>query len=265
MERVVLGKLQKLDLASSSKGEQEKYYDPVNHKYIKLPFYYEGRYWKDYMVEHLSGRIFGRDYTLGVPIVDQEIVMTDKNLHAVRSDDFCKDGELWISFARIYDRFRVYVEDCRSGEERLWQMINTMRDECGVDIMPYLCVMFTADFLLLNEDRHFNNLGLFYKKDGSYGIAPLFDFGLGLFEHQKIYEGKTLEEIDPFHFRLKPLGVCGTDALAYLADMGCREDIAYVVSGIRMDLEEALFPSRNAYNYYMQAAELLRRQYERKV
>ena len=265
METVELKKLIKLDIASSSKGEQEKFYDPEKRMYIKLPFYYEGTYWKDYMVEHLSGRIFGEDYTLGVPIVDQEIVMTDRNLPAVRSKDFCSDNEQWFSLARVYERYMVYVEDCRSGQERLWQIINTAKDCCGVDIVPYLCVMFVADTLLLNEDRHYNNLGLLYKSDDVFEIAPLFDFGLGLFEHSSQYEGKTLEEIDPFHMRLRPLGVCGTDALDYLAEDGCRGDIAYIVSGIRTDLDRALFPNENAYAYYQKAAEVLRRRYERKL
>ena len=265
MDFVDLNKLIKLDIASSSKGEQEKYYDTEKRSYIKLPFYFDEKYWKDYMVEHLSGMIFGEDYTLGVDIVQQEIVMTNRELHAVRSKDFCHDGEQWLPMGRIYERFHVYVEDCRSGSERLFQLIYTAKDECGVDIVPYLTVMFIADLLLLNEDRHYNNLGLLYKADGSYAAAPLFDFGLGLFEHDTNYENKSLEEIDPFNIRLRPLGVDGLKALEYLVDIADnREDIAYVVSGIRTDLDKSLFPNDNGYKYYMQAAEALRSRYERK-
>ena len=53
---VKLHTLRRLDIAGSSKGDQEKYYDEDRRAYIKLPFYYEGKYWKDYMVEHLSGK-----------------------------------------------------------------------------------------------------------------------------------------------------------------------------------------------------------------
>ena len=266
MDIIDLNKFIKLDIASSSKGEQEKYYDMENRSYIKLPFYFDGKYWKDYMVEHLSGKIFGDDYTLGVEIVQQEIVMTNKELYAVRSKDFCQDGEQWLPMGRIYERFHVYIEDCRTGYDRLLQLINTAKDECDVDIVPYLTVMFIADLLLLNEDRHYNNLGLLYKADGRYSAAPLFDFGLGLFEHDKNYENKTLDEIDPFNIRLRPLGVEGLKALDYLADItGNREDIAYVVSGIRTDLEKALFPNENGYEYYIQAASVLRSRYERKL
>ena len=262
---ISLRELRRLDINGSSKGEQEKYYDDEKRAYIKLPFYYEGKYWKDYMVEHLSGRIFREDYTLGVKIVDQEIVMTDKDLYAVRSDDFCHDDELWLSMARIYERFGIYAEDAKDGEERLWQIINTAEEHCGIDLTAYLTVMFVADLLLLNEDRHYNNFGILFNEDGSYSAAPLFDFGLGLFEHGRIYEDKSLQEIDPETIRLRPLGVTGLKALELMADIGCREDIAYVVSGIRKDLDRKLFPNENGYEWYRYIAEKLGRIYERKI
>ena len=262
---VKLHTLRRLDIAGSSKGDQEKYYDEDRHAYIKLPFYYEGKYWKDYMVEHLSGRLFEDDYTLGIQIVDQEIIMTDKGLPAVRSADFCADDEQWLSVARIFERFRVYPEDAKSGEERLWQIMNTAEEYCGIDLSAYLTVMFVADLLLLNEDRHYNNLGLLYTDSGSFGVAPLFDFGLGLFEHGKIYENKSLKEIEPENIRLRPLGVTGLKALDLMADLGYREDIAYVVSGIRTELKRELFPNDNGYEWYVYISDKLRKTYERKI
>ncbi len=264
-EIIRLRTLRRLDITGSSKGEQEKYYDDKNRAYIKLPFYHEGKYWKDYMVEYLSSRIFAEDYTLGIKIVEQEIVMTDKDLPAVRSADFCTGDEIWLSMARIFERFGVYAEDARSGEERLWQIMNTAQEECGTDISSYLAVMFVADLLLLNEDRHYNNFGLLYNDDGTFDRAPLFDFGLGLFEHERFYENKSLEEIDPENIMLRPLGVPGLKALEYLSALGYREDIAYLVSGIRCDLEKGLFPNDNAYKWYQYISDKLRRTYERKI
>lgn len=64
--------------------------------------------------------------------------------------------------------------------------------------------MTIIDFLVGNEDRHFFNFGTLY--DGNnYKVAPLFDFGLGLFEHDVYYKNLTLEQCitkmskKPFH------------------------------------------------------------------
>ena len=122
-----------------------------------------------------------------------------------------------------------------------------------------------ADLLLLNEDRHYNNLGLLYTDSGSFGVAPLFDFGLGLFEHGKIYENKSLKDIEPENIRLRPLGVTGLKALDLMADLGYREDIAYVVSGIRTELKRELFPNDNGYEWYVYISDKLRKTYERKI
>ena len=62
------------------------------------------------------------------------------------------------------------------------------------------------DLLVLNQDRHFKNFGVFYNNiKKQFEPALLFDFGMGLFENDNQFDDmNTLEEcmrysyIDPF-------------------------------------------------------------------
>ena len=47
--------------------------------------------------------------------------------------------------------------------------------------MEYLKKILTVDTLFLNEDRHFHNVAVIRKKDGSFRECPVFDHGAALF------------------------------------------------------------------------------------
>lgn len=71
-------------------------------------------------------------------------------------------------------------------------VIDIVKSECNLDITNYLIVMCVLDYVLLNEDRHLNNFGVVSGITG-FRQAALFDFGLGLFEHDRRYNGKNYE------------------------------------------------------------------------
>lgn len=49
------------------------------------------------------------------------------------------------------------------------------------DFGVYLKTMLTVDALFLNEDRHFHNIAVIQRADGTFREAPLFDHGAALF------------------------------------------------------------------------------------
>ena len=51
------GKMSELQLISSSKGNQRKWYVKEERMYVKEQFFYQGKYWKDYLVEVISSEI----------------------------------------------------------------------------------------------------------------------------------------------------------------------------------------------------------------
>ena len=63
--------------------------------------------------------------------------------------------------------------------ERIEHTIQFIKDLAGIDITDYLRKTFTLDMITLNEDRHFNNLGLL-EKDSHFRQVPIFDNGNSL-------------------------------------------------------------------------------------
>lgn len=59
-------------------------------------------------------------------------------------------------------------------------VIDFCKDTVGLDLTEYFKKVFTLDYIVLNEDRHFHNLGIIMDSDGSYKPAPIFDNGKSL-------------------------------------------------------------------------------------
>jgi hypothetical protein len=242
----------RLDYASTSKGNQIKYYDNLNHHYIKLPFYYQGVWWKDYMVENLSNVLAEMLDTLDVKIVRQTVCMTSENKYAVVSQDFCADGSEWISFRRFCN-LPIYKDKGRAYKVYT-ELLNAYKSICDTDIENYLIVMIVMDFLLLNEDRHFNNFGIL-SYNGEFATAPLFDFGLGLFEHDMRYNGKSLTEALALT-ECKPFSSDASEAINMLVNIGKSAIIKKIIKDIEIP-DNALFPSELAYEYFKYAVNYL--------
>ena len=170
--------IKKLDMGSTSKGNQPKYYDYSTNEYIKEQFYYQDIYWKDYMVEVLSS-VIAKELHTSIQIVHQTVAELSNGRFACISKDFSKDDYDWVPMSRT----KCY-EQCKKERGKSFKIFTAIKDyfgNIGLDITEYLVVMIIMDFLLGNEDRHYGNFGFLKNKDGSVSVAPLFDFGLGLF------------------------------------------------------------------------------------
>ena len=91
----------KISTNSTSKGNQEKFYKEDTDEYIKLPFYYQNRYWKDYMVEHLAWRLSTFFNERRFSVVKQNIVKTSYDTYASISKNFMPNESEFVSFSRM--------------------------------------------------------------------------------------------------------------------------------------------------------------------
>ena len=72
--------------------------------------------------------------------------------------------------------------------------VNFIKEHTKLDIREYLANTFYLDMLILNEDRHFNNLGLIFD-DKKFHIGPIFDNGKSfLIGNKKAKDCKKLDE-----------------------------------------------------------------------
>ncbi len=77
-----------------------------------------------------------------------------------------------LAYPKMGDRIRFVVEivEAATGLEKFGE---------------YLKKVLTIDALFLNEDRHFHNLAVIQKKDGTFRECPIFDHGAALFSDVK--------------------------------------------------------------------------------
>lgn len=102
-----------------------------------------------------------------------------------RSKDFTRFGEEFITLYRFYQfmtgrKLNVDVNHLNTPGERADYVLNFFSRHCSLDLSEYFSKIFTLDALILNEDRHFNNLGIIRRNNGSYRTAPIFDHGKSL-------------------------------------------------------------------------------------
>ena len=64
-------------------------------------------------------------------------------------------------------------------EERIQFVTRFIRAIAGIDISDYLSKVFSLDRIILNEDRHLNNLALIFTGT-KFLPAPIFDNGISL-------------------------------------------------------------------------------------
>lgn len=195
-----------LQLLSSSKGNQRKWYHSEKDVYVKEQFFYQGRYWKDYLVEVISSEIGKQLPAKCARVLEQRAcIITDANgmAYGVYSKNFAA-GLSYIPFKRIIDANNIYFDERADIDEKWNFVLESIEKFCKLDYTDFLITMTLLDYLVGNEDRHLNNFGVLFGNH-IFSISPLFDFGLGLFEHDLKYEHVAFREClalmysKPFH------------------------------------------------------------------
>ena len=219
----------KLDSCTSSKGNQVKYYSEVEQAYIKLQFYYDSQFWHDELVEVIASELFYNKFD--IPVIEQFPVLTNEGW-GTYSKDFT-NGKTFISFATLCEKYFGDIIQIPYAERfvRIRDIINKC---CNLDVTDYLLVMALTDTIVLNEDRHYNNFGVLYKDD-IYTISPLFDYGLGLFEHDSSYTASKYNnnlEVALRKVKSKPFLTNHFKTLKSLCDLGYADKLQYYLKSI---------------------------------
>ena len=101
-----------------------------------------------------------------------------------RSKNFLTGEDELITFYRLYynevgkDLSKV-IATMDTMEERIEYVIDFIKASCDLDIREYLSRVLTLDMIILNEDRHLNNLAIIMRGD-EFMPAPIFDNGVSL-------------------------------------------------------------------------------------
>lgn len=178
-------------VSGSSIGTQRKYYNK-GYWYKQNRNGYEGR------AEYLASVV------LSCSNIDDYVEYECCKINGkdgCRSFNFLRDGESYISLQRLYDIYhggqlseRIRIYD--SVAERIDYVVAFTENCTGINIREYLGRLLTFDMLIVNVDRHFNNIGILVNSNaGQYRTAPVFDNGnallsdLGRYDHEDSLAG----------------------------------------------------------------------------
>ncbi|MGN7401954.1 HipA domain-containing protein [Cytobacillus praedii] len=175
--------------STSSKGDQSKW--RVGDKWVKQNTRgYEGQ------AEVLASLVLAcsilqeKDYVKYTPC---EIVLPDgKTSKGCYSFDF--RGKLQeVTLERLFEANftstdSILNDKSLSTQEKFDQIMQQVEDFTGLNVRQEISRLLAFDALILNEDRHTNNILFLYNPlDKTWKLAPIFDNGLSLLSDEKDY------------------------------------------------------------------------------
>lgn len=171
---------------TSSKGNQEKWYDNEIDKWYKLDqFGYEA------LTETIISKLLGQsNIESDTPFSFAHYEMERLNVHGrdrtgCSSENFLKEGQSIITLSHLFSRqlgasLKNKLEKLSSDKKRIQYLAEATADYTGLKEFPqYLTLLFEVDALFLNDDRHLNNIAVIEEK-GKFKYCPIFDNGAGL-------------------------------------------------------------------------------------
>lgn len=177
---------------TSSKGNQEKWYDQETDSWFKLD---------QYGYEALSETVVSS-------LLEQSNLETDTPFTFVRyqmerirvhghertgcsSKNFLKSGQSLITVNRLLTSYlgmplREKLLRFSSDKKRIAYLADTTAEITGLNLFPqYLTLLFEVDALFCNDDRHLNNIAVI-EENGHYEYCPIFDNGAGLLSNTQL-------------------------------------------------------------------------------
>ena len=118
---------------------------------------------------------------LGIDHVPYSVKWSDGKPYSVCADFVTKETDL-VSAWRI-----LQIRPKANHENFYLHYVNICK-ELGIDVVPALDRMIVLDYIIGNEDRHFNNFGLLRNADTLdwIGAAPIFDSGTSLWYDRSV-------------------------------------------------------------------------------
>lgn len=176
MQKIQLDKRYLVNIDGTSDGTQDKYFkDEIWYK----PDYFGGEGYAEYLAS-LILQYSSLEETKYVQY--EEIEINGKK--GCCSKNFLSDNEEFISLYRLYQMTtgenlakKISTLDL---EKRPEFVLDFVKNQTGVDLRTYFANHFALDRIILNEDRHFNNLGIIFDGE-NFKEAPIFDNGHSFF------------------------------------------------------------------------------------
>jgi len=171
---------------TSSKGNQEKWFDKETNRWYKLDqFGYEA------LAESLVSSLLeestfenNTSFTF-VRYQPERLNVHRRDRTGCSSENFLKDGWSIITVGKLLNQFLggtllKKLSQLPSDKKRIAYLADATAEYTKLNAFPqYLTLLFEIDALFLNDDRHLNNIAVL-EKDGRFDYCPIFDNGASL-------------------------------------------------------------------------------------
>lgn len=177
---------------TSSKGNQEKWYDEASDRWYKLDqFGYEA------LAETLIYRLLEKSNIMkDTDFSFAEYEMERLNVHGrertgCSSVNFLKEGQSIVTLSHLFKRMlgmplKDKLIKLSSDKKRIEYLAEETVKFTGLKNFPqYLTLLFEIDALFLNDDRHLNNIAVI-EENGRFGYCPIFDNGAALLSNTQL-------------------------------------------------------------------------------
>lgn len=186
---MIIDRIQKADTlekVTSSKGNQNKWY--ADGKWYK-----EDGLGYEALAEVVISKLLEKTNISDFVSYSYEPLVRDGRIyHGCVSDSFMKEtDDKVVSVERLFQAWNgkgaaLSVLKYTETIDRIRFVAETVEKVTGLKKFGrYLLHVITIDTLFYNEDRHFHNLAVIEKKDGTYRECPIFDNGAALFSDVK--------------------------------------------------------------------------------
>lgn len=177
---------------TSSKGNQEKWYDQTTDSWYKLDqFGYEA------LTETVVSALLEQsNLETDTPFTFARYHMERLQVHGrertgCASRNFLRPGQALITVNRLLSShlgrpLREKLVCLSSDKKRLAYLAEMTAELTDLELFPqYLTLLFEVDALFCNDDRHLNNIAVI-EQDGKYDYCPIFDNGAGLLSNTQL-------------------------------------------------------------------------------
>ena len=175
---------------TSSKGNQEKWLE--DGTWYKLDqFGYEA------LAEVMTSKLLEHsNIESETPFTFVRYEMKKVKVHgrertACASKNFLKNGQSILTVNALFRQLSnqpltKQLAKLPSDKKRMEYLAHSVTEMTGLtDFGTYLATLFAVDALILNDDRHLNNIAVIEEND-SFSYCPIFDNGAGLLSNMQI-------------------------------------------------------------------------------
>lgn len=217
---------------SSSKGNQLKFH--TGNSWVKI----DSQFGTEGLAEEFVSLF--EDCLLDFPHVTYKSELVEYNgvvCSGCVSENMLNDKAVFVSIRHILQGQDLRIVEFRRYDritDNIKNIVDIVYSCTGVNLTSYFGRLLLLDALILNEDRHWMNIGVCYSK-GKYIEAPCFDNGSSLFCVNWTYRArKSLEENIKFAESVaRPFSNFYDKQVEAVLDLGCKP---LVVDKSKLDL-----------------------------